>query len=84
MLTRVTFEQEQLERLQRRHLGAFVRGCESARALTFGHAYETLDGAPPFHSLGVIEGLTLDAVEARRGELLREENLAVAVTQRGS
>ncbi|MEC7582914.1 MAG: pitrilysin family protein [Planctomycetota bacterium] len=82
LLKPVAFEEEQLERLRRRHMGAFVRGCESAHSLAFGHAYETLDEAPPFHSLGVIKDLTLDAVEARRKDLLVEDNLAVAVTRR--
>ncbi|MGE3175429.1 MAG: M16 family metallopeptidase [Planctomycetota bacterium] len=78
----VRFDDEQLERLRRRQLGAYVRGCESARALAFGHAHEELEGAPPFEGLQVLEHLQLDDVEARRAELLREENVALAVTRR--
>lgn len=77
----VVFDGEQLERLRRRHLGSFVRGCESARGLAFAHAHEALDGAPPFHALGVLAALEVGDVEQRRAEVLREENLAVAVTR---
>lgn len=75
----VTFDERQLERLRRRQLGALVRSCESARALAAQHAAEELEGAPPFASMQVLQALTPDAVLARQRELVRDENLCVAV-----
>lgn len=82
LLQPVDFDDEHLERLRRRHLGAWVRGCESVRSLAFAHAQEQLDGAPPFQALEVLAALDVPAVRARRDELLGEDRLAVAVTQR--
>jgi hypothetical protein len=82
LLQPVEFDDEHLERLRRRHLGAWVRGCESVRSLAFAHAQEQLDGAPPFQALEVLAALDVPAVRARRDELLGEDRLAVAVTQR--
>lgn len=75
----VEFDEAQLERLRRRQLGAFVRSCESVRALAAHHAAEELEGAPPFAALSVLESLDPAAVAARKQELVRDENLCVAV-----
>jgi predicted Zn-dependent peptidase len=78
----VEYTDEHIERLRRRHLGGFVRGCESVRSLAFAHSAEQLDGAPPFHTLAILRDLTLASVAARSAELLSEDRLAVAVTER--
>lgn len=74
-----TFDGAQLERLRRRQLGAFVRGCESVRVLAAHHAGEELEGLPPFAGLQVLESLTPEAVASRKRELVAEENLCVVV-----
>lgn len=79
----IEVDPEQLERLRRRHLGAYLRSCESVWALALGHVYEELDGGPPFGGLAVLADLTVERAAARGRDLFREENLAVAVTRRG-
>ena len=78
----VSFDEEHLELVRRRHLGSFVRACESVRGLAFAHAGEQLEGAPPFHALDILRDLSVDAVVARRDELLDEQRIAAAVTLR--
>lgn len=78
----VDFDDEQLERLRRRVVGGFVRSCESVRALAFHHAAEELDGAEPFAALSVLASMRPTDVAARRRELVRDENLAVAIAHR--
>ncbi len=80
LLGPVEFGDEHLERLRRRHLGGFVRSCENARALAFGHAAEALEGAPPFHAVQAMQQVQLAEVQQRKIELLDEGNLAAAVT----
>jgi predicted Zn-dependent peptidase len=74
--------EEHLERVRRRHLGAYVRSFENTRGMAFAHAHEALDGAPPFHGYEAMQALRLEDVRARQEVLLRPENLAVAVTRR--
>ena len=76
------FDQEQLERLRRRAIGAFVRGCESVRALAFSHAAEGLEDGEPFVGMRALASLTTDDVAQRRDELVRDENLAVCVVRK--
>jgi predicted Zn-dependent peptidase len=80
LLGPVEFGDEHLERLRRRHLGGFVRSCENARALAFGHAAEALEGAPPFHAVQAMQQVQLAEVQQRKIELLDEGNLDAAVT----
>ena len=77
----VAFDEEHLELVRRRHLGGFVRSCENVRALAFAHAGEQLEGAPPFQGLEILRQLSVDAVMARRSQLLAEERIATAVTR---
>ncbi|MBK8098276.1 MAG: insulinase family protein [Planctomycetes bacterium] len=74
-------DDEHLERIRRRHLGAFVRGCESMRALAFGQAGEALDDVPPFASQRLVAALTLADVQQRREQLRRDDAIAVAITR---
>ena len=83
LLAEVRFDQEQLERLRRRQLGSQVRVFENVRQVAFAHAHEAIEDAPPFQALTVFDELTVDAVAERKATLLREDNLAVAVTARG-
>ena len=78
-----TFDDEQLERLRRRAIGGFVRGCESVRALAFQHAAEGLEPGDPFVSLRALQSLSAQDVSARRDALVREENLAACIVHRG-
>lgn len=82
LLQPATFTDEHLERMRRRHLGSLVRAFENVRSLAFSHVHAALDDAPPFGMLDVLQALTVDDVERRRAELLREDDLAVAVTRR--
>ena len=78
-----SFDDEQLERLRRRAIGGFVRGCESVRALAFQHAAEGLEPGDPFVSLRALQSLSAQDVAARRDLLVREENLAACIVHRG-
>ncbi len=78
----VSFDDEQLERLRRRVVGAFVRSCESVRALAFHHASEELEGIEPFAGLSVLASLRPSDIDARRHRLIADDNLCVALAHR--
>lgn len=73
-------DDDHLERLRRRHLGAFVRSCESMRAVAFGQAGEALDDVPPFAQQHLVTSLTPADVQQRQEQLLQDDAIAVAVT----
>ena len=83
LLAPAPLDEDHLDRVRRRFLGGYVRSFESVRAQAFAHAYEAIEDVPPFAALQRVQSLTLAEVQARQHELLREENLAVAVTQKG-
>jgi predicted Zn-dependent peptidase len=74
-------DDDHLDRIRRRVLGGHVRSCESVRALAFTHAYEVLDDIAPFTAIERVQALRLQDVEARQADLLREDSVAVAVTE---
>ncbi len=82
LFAEVAFDEDQLERLRRRQLGGYVRGCESVRALALGHAYEALDAVPPFAAIEVLRQLTVADVQRRRDELIRAANLCAALVRK--
>jgi predicted Zn-dependent peptidase len=82
LATDAEFSDEQLERLRRRSVGAFVRSCEHVRALASAHAAEALEGEETFVGMRALQSLTTADVARRRELLLRDDNLAVCVVRK--
>jgi len=73
-----------LERLRRKTFGQYVRGFESARALTFAQAEQAAAGVLPFLLHDWLAAVTAEALAARQRELFTADALAVATVTPGN
>jgi predicted Zn-dependent peptidase len=78
LLRPATIGADDVERVRRKHLGAYVRGFEAARPQAFGHAEDELAGIAPFCMPRLLAGVCASDLQARQRELLTAEALAVA------